>query len=205
MFRPVAALMDFARRASRRARMYLLRPLFGSRGQDFRFDPDGLYSFANIHVGDAVNLGYQPILLAALSEIRIGSHVMFGPQVMVVGGGHNTRKVGAFLSEVHEKDPGDDLGVIIEDDVWVGGRAIILRGVTLGRGSIIGAGSVVTRSTPPYAIAAGNPARVVRFRWDVDTILQHEGALYPPERRLSRTALEAWQQAGTMLPPHRLA
>ncbi|MBK8573112.1 MAG: galactoside O-acetyltransferase [Holophagaceae bacterium] len=148
MFKSIAHLMTFARRASRRLRMYLLRPLFGSQGRGFRFDPDGLYSFPNIHVGDEVNLGYQPILMAALSEIRIGSRIMFGPQVMVIGGGHNTAKIGAFMSEVHEKAAGDDLGVVIEDDVWVGGRAIILRGVTLGRGSIIGAGSVVNRSTP---------------------------------------------------------
>jgi len=205
MLKLAATLMDLARRLSRRGRMYLLRPLFGSWGQGFRFDPDGFYSYPNIHVGDEVNLGYQPILMAALSEIRIGSRIMFGPQVMVIGGGHNTAKIGAFMSEVHEKAPGDDLGVIIEDDVWVGARAIILRGVTLGRGSIIGAGSVVNRSTPPYAIAAGNPARVIRFRWDVETILQHEASLYPPDQRLSRETLEAWQQAGTMLPPRRQA
>lgn len=93
MLKLTAHLLDVARRGFRRLCMYLLRPLFGSRGRGFRFDPDGLDSFQNIHVGDQVNLGYQPILLAARSDIRIGSHVMFGPQVMVVGGGHNTLKV----------------------------------------------------------------------------------------------------------------
>lgn len=203
MLKLIATLMDLARRSFRRARMYFLRPLFGSHGRDFRFDPDGLYSYPNIHVGDGVNLGYQPILLAALSEIRIGNHVMFGPQVMVVGGGHNTAKIGAFMTDVHEKRPNDDLGVVIEDDVWVGGRAVLLRGVTLGRGTIVGAGSLVNRSTPPYAIVAGNPARVIRFRWDVDTILKHEAALYPPDLRFGREALELWQKAEIMLPPLR--
>jgi len=203
MLKLIAQLLDLTQRGFKRLRMYLLRPLFGSRGRGFRFDPDGLYSFQNIHVGDQVNLGYQPILLAARSEIRIGNHVMFGPQVLVVGGGHNTTKLGAFMSEVHEKTANDDLGVVIEDDVWIGARAVLLRGITIGRGTIVGAGSVVNRSTPPYAIVAGNPARVVRFRWDVATILAHESALYPATHCLSRESLEAWQQSGCMLPPKR--
>jgi acetyltransferase-like isoleucine patch superfamily enzyme len=203
MLKFAAHLLDVSHRGFRRLRMYLLRPLFGSHGRGFMFDPDGLYSFQNIHVGDQVNLGYQPILMAARSDIRIGSHVMFGPQVLVVGGGHNTTKVGSFMIEVQEKTANDDLGVVIEDDVWVGARAVLLRGVTLGRGTIVGAGSVVNRSTPPYAIVAGTPARVVRFRWDVDTILAHESALYPPDLRLTRESLEAWQESSAMLPPKR--
>lgn len=203
MLKIIAHLLDIGHRGFRRLRMYLLRPLFGSYGQRFVFDPDGLYSYSNIHVGDSVNLGYQPILLAALSKIRIGSHVMFGPQVMIVGGGHNTTTAGKYMTEVHDKTPNDDLGVVIEDDVWVGGRAVLLRGITLARGTIVGAGSLVNRSTPPYAIVAGNPARVVRFRWDVETILCHESELYPPELRLSREMLEDAQKAGKMLPPLR--
>jgi maltose O-acetyltransferase len=56
--------------------------------------------------------------------------------------------------------------VTIGNDVWIGTRSIILPGVTLGDGCIIGAGSVVTRSVPPFAVAAGNPARVIRQRGD---------------------------------------
>lgn len=52
--------------------------------------------------------------------------------------------------------------VLIEDDVWIGCNAVILKGVTIGRGAVIGAGSIVTHDVPPYAVAAGNPARVVR-------------------------------------------
>jgi acetyltransferase-like isoleucine patch superfamily enzyme len=94
----------------------------------------------------------------------------------------------------NEKRPEDDLGVVIEDDVWVGTRVIILHGVTIGRGSIIAAGAVVTRSIPPYAIAGGMPARVLKFRWDIDTILRHEEVLYPPEKRMTRKELARSQQ-----------
>jgi len=203
MLRLVGKSIDLARRAVRRPLMVPLRSLFGSHGKEFRFDPGGFYSYPNIHVGDHSNLGFRPIVIAALSEIRIGNHVLFGPEVVIIGGGHNITVPGRFMCDVSEKTGNEDLGVTIEDDVWIGARAVLLHGVRVGRGSVIGAGSVVTKSVPPYAIVAGNPARVVRFRWDVDTILRHEDALYPPRERYSREQLQAWQTAAAMLAPVR--
>jgi len=141
-------------------------------------------------VGDDVNVGDRPILLASESKIHIGNHVMFGPEVVILAGDHNTSEIGRFMTDVHEKLPENDRDVILEDDVWVGSRAIILKGVTLGRGCIIAAGSVVTKSVPPYAVAAGVPARVVKFRWNIETILKHEALLYPPDKRYDRAFLE---------------
>jgi acetyltransferase-like isoleucine patch superfamily enzyme len=93
----------------------------------------------------------------------------------------------------HEKTPDDDLGVIIEDDVWVGTRAVILHGVRVRRGAIVAAGAVVTKSVPPYAIVGGVPARVLKFRWDVETILKHEEALYSADERYGRSELSEWR------------
>lgn len=183
--------------------MYLYRPLFGAYGTGFRFDPNGLYSYRNIYVGDDVNLGVRPILMAELSEIRIGSHVMFGPEVVVIGGGHNADVPGTFMTEVHQKSGNEDLGVVIEDDVWIGARAIILRGVLVGRGAIIGAGAVVTKSVPPYSIVGGNPARVIGFRWNAEKIVAHEKLLYPVDQRLDTKDFEKWQTERTMLAPLR--
>jgi len=176
-----------------RGLMYLYRPLFAAHGRNFRFGPYGTYTFHTISVGDHVNLNQRPILLAAESKILIGNKVMFGPEVMILAGDHNTSVLGAFMYDVTEKRPQDDRDVIIEDDVWVGARAIILKGVTIGRGSIVAAGAVVSRNVPPYAIVAGVPARVVKYRWDIDTILRHEEMLYPPQRRLCRESLLASQ------------
>lgn len=170
-------------RVWRRMRMYLLLPLFREHGKNIWFDPDGTYTFGTISLGSDVFLGLEP-QISTISSIRIGSRVMFGPRVAILGGNHNTGEVGRFMFDVHEKRPGDDPGVIIEDDVWVGASVIILPGVTIGRGSIVGAGSVVTRRVPPYSVVAGSPARIIRMRWDVDTIRRHEEALYPPEMRL---------------------
>jgi chloramphenicol O-acetyltransferase type B len=159
---------------------------FASRGEGLRFDPDGTYTYENIHLGDNVNLGVRPVIIAARSRVRIGSNVMFGPEVTIRGGNHRTDVVGTPMIAVGKRNGDErfDRGVVIEDDVWIGTRAVILHGVTVGRGAVVGAGAVVTRSVPPYAIVAGNPARVVRLRWSVDVIREHERLLYPPQDRL---------------------
>jgi acetyltransferase-like isoleucine patch superfamily enzyme len=177
----------------RKALVLMYRPLFASHGCNFHYDPFGFYSFENISVGDDVNLGSMPILMAAKSHIRIGSKIMFGPQVVLIGGGHNTSQVGQFMVDVHDKRPEDDLGVVIDDDVWVGARAIILRGVTVGRGAIVAAGSIVTHNVPPYAVVGGVPARVIKFRWPPETILRHEEQLYSAEQRLHLEHLQRIQ------------
>lgn len=189
----ISRILLFVGKVFRRVLMMLYRPLFAAHGCHFTFDPFGAYSFSTISVGNRVSLGYRPVLIASRSHIRIGNHVMFGPEVVIMGGNHTTRHVGRFMNDVtdREKRPEDDREVVIDDDVWVGARAVILHGVTIGRGAIVGAGAVVTKSVPPYAIAVGNPARVLRFRWDVATILEHEAQLYPADQRFSREALEA--------------
>ena len=65
------------------------------------------------------------------------------------------------------KSKGD---IIIKDDVWIGTNAIILSGVTIGQGAIIAAGAVVTKDVPPYAIAGGNPAQIIKYRFEPEII-----------------------------------
>lgn len=203
--RAVGVATFTVKRAYRRLGEAALRPLFREHGRGFRFDPDGAYSFENVSVGESVSLSLRPTLMAGRSEIVIGSHVMFGPEVLIVGGGHNMGEVGRFMKDVEEKRGDEDLGVVIEDDVWIGARAMILRGVRIGRGSVVGAGTVLTKSVPPYGIAVGNPARLVKFRFDVETIIRHEEALYPAEKRLDRRYLEQVQSTKALLPPFRKA
>jgi acetyltransferase-like isoleucine patch superfamily enzyme len=175
--------------------MYVLRSLFAAHGRRFVFDPFGLYTFSTIFVGNDVSINARPTLMARHSEIHIGNKVMFGPEVMIIAGNHNTSVVGDFMSDVTHKRPEDDQDVVIEDDVWIGSRAVVLKGVVIGRGAIVGAGAIVTRSVPPYAVAVGVPARVVGFRGNVDAILRHEAALYSDDRRLTREELTSARQA----------
>ena len=94
-----------------------------------------------------------------------------------MGGDHRTNVVGAYMYDVTEKLPENDLDVVIEDDVWVGANVLILKGVTIGRGSIVGAGSVVVKSVPPYTVYVGTPMMKIWQRWDNDTIIAHEHQL----------------------------
>ncbi len=93
------------------------------------------------------------------------------------------------ITEV-EKPQGLDKDVIVENDVWIGRNVTLLLGVTIGRGAIIGAGAVVSKDVPPYAVAGGVPAKVIKFKWTIDQILEHEATLYPENKRFSREQLE---------------
>ena len=83
------------------------------------------------------------------------------------------------------KRPENDRDVIIEDDVWIGSRAIILKGVVIGRGCIVAAGAIVVVVRRRIRLSAACRRGSLSSCWDVDTILQHEEKLYPPEKRLS--------------------
>ena len=89
------------------------------------------------------------------APIRIGAEVMIGPNVQIYTAAH--------ALEADERLAGVEtaLPVTIEDRVWIGGGAILLPGVTIGREAIVGAGSVVTRDVPPGVRVAGNPARIL--------------------------------------------
>lgn len=113
---------------------------------------------ANLHrdvrIGEGSLIGENCVIS---EETEIGRRVLIGPDVLVYTQNH------AFdLESRTYRGMSDRVPVCIEDDVWVGARAIILPGVRIGRGSTVGAGSVVTKSVPPFSVAAGNPARVVK-------------------------------------------
>lgn len=171
--------------------MLLLRPAFRCHGDNFIFDPHDCFTYQNIEVGNDVTFGSGATLLATESRILIGNKVMFGPNVTVVGGNHNTSQLGRFMYDVLEKRELDDQNVVIEDDVWVGCGAIILKGVKIGRGSIIAAGALVNKDILPYTVVAGIPAKAIGVRFDnFDTLRSHDSTLYPPENRLSDEVLK---------------
>jgi len=170
---------------------FIIRPLFAKCGKNVSFYPFDSFSYRTITIGDDVYIGPGAKFAASKVFITIGNKVLFGPNVTIMAGDHNTGVIGQFLIDVKEKRPEDDQPVSIEDDVWIGSGAIILKGVRLARGTIVAAGSVVTCDTLPYSVVAGVPARVLRVRWPIDKILEHERALYPESNRISRQVLES--------------
>ena len=122
-------------------------------------------------VGENTYIGTKAYILAK-EEVRIGTGCMIANDVVICD--NNTHPIDPearwqmslcddFIND--EKWSWKDSAsapVILEDNTWIGRRAMIMKGVTVGKGSIVGAGAVVTHDVPPYTVAAGNPAKVVK-------------------------------------------
>lgn len=108
----------------------------------------------DVIIGNRSDVG---LYCVAPSGTIIGNYVMMGPECMIFTDAHKFDK-----EKLIYKGMTDRKKVIIEDRAWIGARCIILPGVTIGKGSTIGAGSVVTKDVPPYCLAAGNPAKVIK-------------------------------------------
>lgn len=131
----------------------------------------------NISIGDNVAIGPNCVFYAGIAPITVGNNVMFGPNVTVVSGEHRTDVLGEYMRNITNdmKLPKNDKPVVIEDDVWIGTNVTILKGVRIGRGSIIHAGAVVTKSVRPYTIYINENTKVNRFT--AEQIKKHEKIL----------------------------
>jgi acetyltransferase-like isoleucine patch superfamily enzyme len=115
---------------------------------------------SSIHIKDNVSLGFD-CRIASTSEVSIGSHCLFGARCYIGGAQHSFDRTDIPITRQPINSKG---GVRIEDDVWLGVHVVVNDGIRIGKGAVVGAGSVVTRDLPPYAIAAGVPAKVIRKR-----------------------------------------
>jgi len=131
-------------------------------------------TYSHLHIGNNVYLGPFTFVISPFADVYIGNNIMFGPNVMIISGDHRIDIIGKYMMDVPEQASGSDKDVIIEDDVWVGANVIILKGVNIGRGSVIGAGSIVTKSILPYTIYVGEPSKKCWERFDSETIIKHE-------------------------------
>jgi maltose O-acetyltransferase len=111
-----------------------------------------------LSVGDGSELGHNSRICG---EVEIGSDCMMGPEVVLKATSHAYDRVDVPMVKQGNLP---DRKIIVGDDVWIGTRSIILRGVTIGSHSIVAAGSVVTKSFPSYSIIGGVPAKLIKRR-----------------------------------------
>ena len=147
---------------------------FNKLGEDVYVGKNGIFHYKNIEIGSDVYIGANAVFQSTYGKIIIGNHVMFGLGVNIHGGNHKINEVGKLLKHTSEKIVGDDGIITIEDDCWIGANAIILSNVTIGRGSVIAAGSVITKDVPPYSIYSGVPDKKVRNRFSEDDFIKHK-------------------------------
>ena len=173
----IASSILIVHKIIRRLYMYVLRNKFKKVGPNFIFNPYDNFSYETIEVGEDVYIGPGATLNASNSGILIGNKVMFGPNVTIMGGDHNFSTLGKYMFDVKSKKFEDDKQVIIKNDVWLGAGSTILKGTTINEGAVVAAGSIVTRDVPPYAIVAGIPAKVIKYRFNKEQIDIHKERL----------------------------
>lgn len=110
-------------------------------------------------IGNSVGIS-QNCFIQVRGMVEIEDNVIFGPGVYVFSENHNTENTDVNIVEQGETRK----GVLIKKGVWVGSKATILDGVTIGEHSIVAAGSVVNKDVPPYSVVAGIPAKVIKSR-----------------------------------------
>ena len=167
------------------------RSKFGYIAKSVVITPPLFGDVKNLFIGDGVGIGAYAVLSTPNAKIIFKGNSSIAHHLTIHTGNH-ARIMGRFVSDITDKDKpnGYDHDVIIEKDVWIGANVSILEGVTVGRGATIAAGAVVNKDVPPYSIVGGVPARVLKFYWTIDEILEHEQMLYPVDERFSREELE---------------
>ena len=149
-----------------------------SRGCSFYNDP---FVFGDVKIGRYTSInGPGTRICSQVNHIKIGAFCSIASNVIIQEFNHHINHVTSYdiLSHVcGESDSSVSKGpILIQDGVWIGSNAVILSGVEIGRGAIVGAGAVVTKNVPPYSIVAGNPARVVKYRFSKVAIDEIEGS-----------------------------
>nr|WP_176471124.1 acyltransferase [Vibrio metoecus] len=156
----------------------LISKLYGVRfknlGIGSRFFPLGSYfSFNYISIGNNVYIGPGAWFSSGhRAELTIGNDVLIGPKVTILTGDHEINQVGVKIRYA-VKTESSSCEVIINDDVWIGANVTILKGVTVGKGAVIAAGSVVTKNVEDFTVVAGVPARKVRDRFNENELKEH--------------------------------
>ncbi|WP_071781123.1 acyltransferase [Adhaeribacter aquaticus] len=111
-----------------------------------------------IRIGNSAFIGYN-VEFNCTNSITIGNNVLIATGTKLVDVGHNYK-----LGQLIDSQPLTTLPIVIEDDVWIAANCVIVGGVTIGKGSVIGAGSVVTKSVPPNEVWGGVPAKFIKNR-----------------------------------------
>jgi len=143
----------------RPVRRCIAKGLFKYAGENINIEKGAYFGDGSeIEIGDNSGIG---INCKISGKITIGKNVMMGPDVIILTKRHKFERTDIPMIKQGYDTPAP---VKISDDVWIGTRSIILPGVSISKGVIIGAGSIVTKDVPEYAILCGNPAKVIKYR-----------------------------------------
>lgn len=144
---------------SKKVRAFCGKLILRECGKNVNIEKGAQFS-SDVSLGNNSGIGINAFVAA---DVIIGNDVMMGPQCLIYTSNHRMVDLTVPMWKQGFTEPKQ---VVIEDDVWIGARVIILPGVHIGKGSVIGAGSIVTNDVPPYSVVGGNPAKVLKSRKD---------------------------------------
>ena len=149
------------------------------KGERFVGYPYNIRGVENIIADEPMSIGPNSTIYTTRAKLIIKSHFIAGPNLTIITGDHHYM-VGKFIDQVKDEDklPENDQDIVIEEHVWCGANVTIMKGVTIGRGSIVAAGAVVTKSCTPYSIIGGVPAKFIKKKFTEEQIREHERILY---------------------------
>ena len=144
------------------------KALLAKCGKKVYLGKGGHYSYENTYLGNHVFLANNVTFLNTRAKVYVGDHVMIGDGSYIITGNHRIDIPGRFMDSITDKEklPENDQDIVFKGDNWVGVGTIILKGVTIGEGAVVAAGSVVVKDVPPYSIVGGSPAKVIGRRFD---------------------------------------
>lgn len=121
-------------------------------------------------------LNVQSLYATPQEKLIIGNYVSIASDsLFLLGTNHQTETITTYPlhSKLIDRTPLDALSkgpIVVEDEAWIGSNAIIMSGITIGKGAIVAAGSIVTKDVPPYAIVGGNPAKIIRYKFSEEMV-----------------------------------
>lgn len=159
LYKMTASWLPISRRSlfAKKLRGFWAKKIVATFGKNVNIEHNALFT-PGLSIGNNSGVGID---CEVNGKVTIGNDVMMGPEVVIYTSGHKYEdlSIPMWKQGSTEMQP-----VTINDDVWIGRRVIIMPGVTVGTGAIIGAGAVVTKDVPEYAVVGGVPAKVIKYR-----------------------------------------
>ena len=145
----------------------------------------------NMYLGDNVMIQNRVSFISHQGCLIVKDNSVISTGCIIIPATHLPYPEVAFYRQAKNHIGDESRTISIEEDCWIGAGSILLSKAEIGRGSIVAAGSIVTKKFPPYAVIAGCPAKIIAVKFSKEDILRHEAALYRQENRLSKEYIDS--------------